>query len=72
MLGWRIHDEARVRIDRAIRPHAADGLPVIGRVAEDVYVALTHSGITLAPLLAELIVRDLRDDADTRLAPFRP
>ena len=72
VLGWRIPDEARVRVDRAIRPHAADGLPVVGRVAEDVYVALTHSGVTLAPLLAELIARDLRGDADPRLAPFRP
>ncbi|WP_334148453.1 NAD(P)/FAD-dependent oxidoreductase [Microbacterium sp.] len=71
-LDWRIPEDAVVRVDHAIRPHAADGLPLIGRVAEDVYVALTHSGVTLAPLLAELIARDLHGDADPRLDPFRP
>lgn len=72
VLGWRIPEDAPVRLDHAVRPHAADGLPCIGRVAQDVYVALTHSGITLAPLLAELIVRDLQSDPDSRLVPFRP
>lgn len=71
-LGWHIPEDAPVRLDRAIRPHAADGLPCIGHVAQDVYVALTHSGVTLAPLLAELIARDLQGDPDPRLAPFRP
>ncbi|MDQ0644147.1 FAD-dependent oxidoreductase [Microbacterium murale] len=71
-LGWRIPEDAGVRVDHAIRPHAADGLPCIGRVTQDVYVALTHSGITLAPLLAELIARDLQGDPDPRLAAFRP
>lgn len=72
VLGWRAPDDARVRVDHAVRPHAADGLPVIGPVAKDVYVALSHSGVTLAPLLGELIARDLCGDADPRLAPFRP
>lgn len=71
-LGWRIPEDAPVRVDHAIRPHAVDGLPCVGRVAQDVYVAVTHSGITLAPLLAELIARDLQGDPDPRLAPFRP
>lgn len=71
-LGWRIPEDAMVRVDHAIRPHAVGGLPCIGRVAQDVYVAVTHSGMTLAPLLAESIARDLQGDPDPRLAPFRP
>lgn len=71
-LGWRIADDARVAVEHAARPHAPDGSPVVGAVADDVYVALTHSGVTLAPLLGELIARDLRGDDDPRLAPFRP
>lgn len=71
-LGWRPPVEARVRVDHAARPHAADGSPLVGAVTDDVYVALTHSGVTLAPLLGELIARDLDGDADPRLAPFRP
>lgn len=69
---WRVPDTAVVRVDHAPRPLAPDGLPVIGAVSEDVYVALTHSGVTLAPLLAELIARDLHGDTDPRLLPFRP
>ena len=71
-LGWRIPEDAHVDVDHAVRPHAPDGFPAVGFVADDVYVALTHSGVTLAPLLGELIARDLQGDADPRLAPFRP
>lgn len=71
-LGWRAADGARVMVDHAARPHADDGSPVVGPVADDVYVALSHSGVTLAPLLGELIAGDLRGDADPRLTPFRP
>ncbi len=71
-LGWRIADDAHVDVDHAARPHADDGSPAVGPVADDVYVALTHSGVTLAALLGDLIARDLRGDADPRLAPIRP
>ena len=71
-LGWHLPTYACVRVDHAVRPHAADGSSLLGIVAEDVYVALTHSGVTLAALLGELIARDLDGDADPRLAPFRP
>lgn len=70
--GLGFPSDAPVHLAHAVRPHAADGLPLIGRVADDVYAAVTHSGITLAPLLAELIARDIDDDVDPRLTPFRP
>ena len=58
-----------------LRPATADGLPLIGEVATDLYVAAGHTmlGITLAPataaLLAPLVLEGKRDPA---LAPFDP
>lgn len=71
-LDWVVPDEAAVRIDHAPRPLAPDGLPVVGRVSEDVYIALAHSGVTLSVLLADLVARDLHGDTDPRLLPFLP
>lgn len=69
--------DALIRIDGAARPMAADGRPVAGWIADGVYVLLSHSGITLAPLLAELVARDLseRDLSALHggpLGPYRP
>lgn len=61
---------------RAERPVPADNLPVVGALAEGVYAAVLHSGITLGPVIAELIVKDLTGklaNADAAmLAPYRP
>jgi glycine/D-amino acid oxidase-like deaminating enzyme len=57
------------------RPMPADGLSVVGPVPgrAGLYLSLTHSGITLAPLLAELAAAELTTGAeDARLADFRP
>lgn len=43
-----------VRVSRANRPVPYDGLPVLGFVEQGLYVAVTHSGITLGPLIGEL------------------
>ncbi len=69
--GWVPPAAAGVTIDRALRAEPADGLPVIGWV-DGLYVVVAHSGVTLAPLLAELVVRDLHGDTDPRLPAFRP
>jgi len=58
-----------------IRPMPADGLSIVGPVEQraGLYLAVTHSGVTLAPLLAELITVELTADTpDSRLADFRP
>ena len=57
-----------------VRPMPVDGLPVVGPVdGEGAYVVLTHSGVTLAAGLAELVTRELLDDTPVpQLAPFRP
>jgi glycine/D-amino acid oxidase-like deaminating enzyme len=43
-----------VRVSRANRPVPYDGLPTVGFVAKGLYLAVTHSGITLGPLIGEL------------------
>lgn len=43
------------------RPKPADGLPALGRVPglDDLWVATTHSGITLAPIIGESIATEI-------------
>ena len=51
-------------------------MPVVGPVpgVENAYVAVTHSGVTLAPILGELTAAELVGGAAPAelLAPFRP
>lgn len=61
---------------RAERPVPKDGLPIVGAIANGAYVAVLHSGITLGPIIAELVGKDIAgrlDNADAALlAPYRP
>lgn len=62
--------EARV----GIRAMPADGYPVVGPVPgrDGLYLAVTHSGMTLGPLLGEVAAAEvLGGPPDPRLAPFR-
>lgn len=67
-----------VAIERAhvgVRPIPADGYTVAGRFPgwENAYVLVTHSGITLGPLLGRLLAEDMTGaDPDPLLAEFRP
>ena len=58
------------------RPMPLDGYPVMGLASEapNLYVALTHSGVTLAPALSQLAAQEICDGtpADTVLGPYRP
>ena len=58
------------------RPMPLDGYPVMGfaAAAPNLYVALTHSGVTLAPALSQLAAQEICDgvSADAVLAPYRP
>ncbi len=57
------------------RPMPVDGLPVLGftRAVPNLYVALMHSGVTLAPLVGELATLEILDGARVDiLAPYRP
>jgi glycine/D-amino acid oxidase-like deaminating enzyme len=56
-----------------VRAIPADLLPVAGRALDGLYVVATHSGVTLAPALAELVASELLEDSDREeLRPFRP
>ena len=58
-----------------VRPMPEDGLPIIGPLAKapSVYVAATHSGVTLGPYLGELIAREIAlDEPQKDLDPYRP
>ncbi len=53
-----------------------DGYPVMGFAEEapNLYVAITHSGVTLAPALSQLAAQEICDaaPADAVLGPYRP
>jgi len=46
---------------RCLRPMPADGLPIVGAFPglKGVYLLVTHSGITLGPLLAQLLADEI-------------
>ncbi|MBZ9773594.1 NAD(P)/FAD-dependent oxidoreductase [Mesorhizobium sp. CO1-1-8] len=55
------------------RPTPIDGFPIIGRAEgmDGVYVAVMHSGITLAPAVGLFATREILDgERDTLLAPY--
>ena len=57
------------------RPMPIDELPVLGfcDAAPNLYIALMHSGVTLAPLVGELGTIEIVDGARVEmLAPYRP
>ena len=63
------------RLTLGFRPMPTDDLPVVGPIpgAPDVYVSVTHSGITLAPILGRYVTREIIDgDRVSDLAPYRP
>jgi glycine/D-amino acid oxidase-like deaminating enzyme len=56
-----------------VRALPGDLLPVVGRALDGLYVVATHSGVTLAPALAELVASEVLEGSDREeLRPFRP
>ena len=57
------------------RPMPLDGFPVLGftEAVQNLYIALMHSGVTLAPLVGEMATLEIADDARVDwFAPYRP
>jgi glycine/D-amino acid oxidase-like deaminating enzyme len=57
------------------RPMPTDELPVVGALpaTPDVHVTVTHSGVTLAPILGHWVSAEVMDTARIEaLAPYRP
>lgn len=69
---------SNARIEEAYigwRPLPLDGLPVLGAspTRRDVYLAVMHSGVTLAPIVGQLAAQELVEGAVLeRLQEFRP
>jgi glycine/D-amino acid oxidase-like deaminating enzyme len=69
---------AGVGVDRwwlAYRAMPSDRLPIVGPLPwlEGLYLAVSHSGVTLAPVLGRLVADEVAEHAaDGLLAPFRP
>jgi glycine/D-amino acid oxidase-like deaminating enzyme len=69
------HGVALDRLTLGFRPMPLDELPVVGALPgmPDVYVAVTHSGVTLAPILGRYVAQEaLTGSRAEALAPFRP
>lgn len=70
-----LKDVSVVRVHLGVRPVPADGHTVAGRLPgwENAWVAVTHSGITLGPLLGRLLAEEIvTGRRDPLLAPFGP
>jgi glycine/D-amino acid oxidase-like deaminating enzyme len=69
---------AGVGVDKwwlAYRAMPADRLPIVGPLPwlDSLYLAVSHSGVTVAPVLGRLVAGEVADQtADGLLAPFRP
>lgn len=61
------------RLDVGQRSRPADGLPAIGALTPRVHLAVTHSGMTLAPVVGRLVADELlTGDRPAALAPYAP
>ena len=63
------------RLTLGFRPIPLDELPVVGLVPglTDIHVVVTHSGVTLAPILGRYVTDEVLNDSRLEaLEPFRP
>jgi glycine/D-amino acid oxidase-like deaminating enzyme len=63
------------RLTLGFRPMPTDELPVMGALptVADIHVAVTHSGVTLAPIIGRLTAEEVLQGSRTQwLAPYRP
>jgi D-hydroxyproline dehydrogenase subunit beta len=73
-----VHGLTGARVEEfqvCVRPMPADGQPIVGRLpgTPGLYVAVTHSGVTLAAHLSRLIATDLTTGTPPPdLAPYHP
>ena len=70
-----LHEASVVAAQVCVRPLPSDEVSIVGRLpgADWLYVAVTHSGVTLAAHLSRLIAAELATGAPgAELAPYRP
>ena len=71
----RIRAEDFERLTLGFRPMPTDDRPIVGALqsAPDVHVAVTHSGVTLAAILGQLVADEVvRGTRAAVLGPYRP
>ncbi|GAB1363672.1 hypothetical protein MASR1M32_29080 [Rhodobacter sp.] len=56
----------------AFRPVPGDGLPVIGAARPGLWLAVMHSGATLAAITGEVVAEEIDGGESALLAEFRP
>ena len=62
-------------VQRGRRPIPQDGHPILGFVdaVSNLYLATTHSGVTLAPIIGEMAAMEILDETEVELfKPYRP
>jgi glycine/D-amino acid oxidase-like deaminating enzyme len=68
-----LRDAKLTHTAQALRPMPKDGLPSVGYIRPNLYSLVSHSGITLAPLLGSLAATEIADGVDLDLlTPYRP
>ena len=71
-----LSDAQAIPVPVGWRPMPLDGYPTLGYAAgaPNLYIALTHSGVTLAPVLSQLAAMEICEGAraDAVLSPYRP
>lgn len=63
------------RLTLGFRPKPIDGMPNIGYIpgSSSIYSAVMHSGITLAPIVGQLVTKEITGDSrEEALTPYRP
>ena len=74
----RLFGEPAIRVIEQIpawRPIPADGFPSVGAVpgVGSLFMAVSHSGVTLAPAIGAMLAGEIMEGAvDPLLAPYRP
>ncbi len=70
-----VHGAPLERLTLGFRPMPPDELPVMGSLptCRAIHVAVTHSGVTLAPIVGRLTAEEVLNDSRAELfAPYRP
>ena len=60
-------------MEEVIKPMPEDGFPILGYLEPGLYSAVTHSGMTLAPLIGQLVAAEVQEQVSLRLLDdYRP
>ena len=60
-------------MEEVIKPMPKDGFPILGYLEPGLYSAVTHSGMTMAPLIGQLVAAEVQEQVSLRLLDdYRP